>query len=72
MNRVQVLICDAATQEKLLAGLMPFLGPIAPVLIKKGLLQARDHQSLLATLASAIDDDKESQEFLLEARRLFS
>ena len=71
MNNSQLLICDAATQEKLLAVLRPFLGPISPVLIKKGLLHARDHQSLLATLASAINDDKESQEFLLEARQLF-
>ncbi|MFT7492558.1 MAG: serine/threonine protein kinase [Pseudohongiellaceae bacterium] len=72
INNSQLLICDAATQEKLLAVLRPFLGPISPVLIKKGLLQARDHQSLLTTLASAINDEKESQEFLLEARRLFS
>ena len=72
INNSQLLICDVATQEKLLVVLRPYLGPISPVLIKKGLLQARDHQSLLATLASAIDDDKESQEFLLEARQLFS
>ena len=67
----QLLICDVDTQEKLVAVLRPYLGPISPVLIKKGLLQSPDHQSLLATLASAINDDKESKEFLLEARRLF-
>jgi hypothetical protein len=67
----QLLICDVDTQEKLVALLRHYLGPISPVLIKKGLLQSQDHQSLLATLASAIDDDKESQDFLLEARRLF-
>jgi hypothetical protein len=64
-------VCDEEMQTKLVEILRPYLGPISPVLVKKGLLHATDHESLLSTLSSAIDDDKESNEFLVKARSLF-
>jgi serine/threonine protein kinase len=72
VNANQLLICDEEIQEKLLKILRPYLGPISPVLIKKGLLHAVDHESLLTTLSSAIDDAQESKEFLIKARTVFS
>jgi serine/threonine-protein kinase len=72
INSNQLLMCDEGTQAKLVEVLRPYLGPISPVLVKKGLLHATDHESLLTTLALAIDDDKESNEFLEKARSVFS
>lgn len=72
INSNQLLNCDEQTQEQLVAILRHYLGPISPVLLKKGLLKAADHESLLAILSSAIDDEKEATEFLIKARALFS
>jgi serine/threonine-protein kinase len=68
----QLLRCDEQTQERLVAVLRPYLGPISPMLIKQGLLKSGDQESLLSALSSAIDDDKESKEFLIKARSVFS
>lgn len=68
----QRLMCDEQTQERLVATLRPYLGPISPVLLKQGLLKTGDHESLLSFLSSAIDDDKESKEFLIKARILLT
>ncbi len=67
----QPLSCDESIQEQLVLILKPYLGPIAPVLLKQGLAKANDNDSLLLTLSAAIEDEQESQAFLERARAVF-
>ncbi len=66
------LSCDETTQERLVAILKPYLGPIAPLLLKQGLAKANDSESLLLALSAGIEDDQESQEFLEKAKAIFA
>ena len=59
-----------STLERLGKLLTPYLGPIAPVLVKRHAATAASHADLASVLADMINNPPERQQFLTEARAL--
>jgi serine/threonine-protein kinase len=50
--------------------LVHYLGPIAPVLVKRAAKQATTRDALIAALAAELDDEKERAAFLTSCRQI--
>jgi serine/threonine-protein kinase len=60
---------DDYTQGKLKDLLANIIGPIAPVLLKKGLERAKDNKELLSILSESIEEGSERDTFLEQSKK---